>query len=182
MCFGSTLSYPHKRIFKPAPAPSTSRTRPAASSTRLAQDYNLYTSLAHSQDFLNLLESEHLVCSATATTKTELGIIQLWFNYFAASFYRELGIRFFWEAKERCSGSWCIHSCLPFCVWGSDVRSPNFVTPTPLLLLLKILAPNSKHLQGLHSDSCLNTKLNAISYTKNYRKMIPSSTSAQEFR
>jgi len=101
MCFGSTLSYPHKRIFKPAPAPSTSRTRPAASSTRLAQDYNLYTSLAHSQDFLNLLESEHLVCSATATTKTELGIIQLWFNYFAASFYRELGIRFFWEAKER---------------------------------------------------------------------------------
>ena len=85
MCFGSTLSYPHKRIFKPAPAPSTSRTRPAASSTRLAQDYNLYTSLAHSQDFLNLLESEHLVCSATAATKTELGIIQLWFNYFAAS-------------------------------------------------------------------------------------------------
>jgi len=121
MCLGSTLSYPHKEFLNPhphqvhpAPAPlqvqpasprsqssAGSRTGLANAGTRPAQDYNLYTSLAHSQDFLNLLESEHLVCSATATTKTELGIIQLWFNYFAASFYRELGIRFFWEAKER---------------------------------------------------------------------------------
>jgi len=30
----------------------------------------------------NLLESENLFCSATAATKTTLGIIQLWFNYF----------------------------------------------------------------------------------------------------
>ena len=30
----------------------------------------------------NLLESGNLFCSATATTKTALGIIQLWFNYF----------------------------------------------------------------------------------------------------
>jgi len=29
----------------------------------------------------NLLESGDLVCSATAATKTALGIIQLWFNY-----------------------------------------------------------------------------------------------------
>jgi len=30
----------------------------------------------------NLLESGYLFCSATATTKTALDIIQLWFNYF----------------------------------------------------------------------------------------------------
>jgi len=32
-----------------------------------------------------------VVCSATAVTKTALGIIQLWFNYFAASFFMALG-------------------------------------------------------------------------------------------
>jgi len=32
-----------------------------------------------------------VVCSATAITKTALGIIQLWFNYFAASFFMALG-------------------------------------------------------------------------------------------
>jgi len=31
-----------------------------------------------------------LVCNATAGRKTALGIIQLWFNYFAASFSRHL--------------------------------------------------------------------------------------------
>jgi len=39
-----------------------------------------------------LLESENLVCSATAGTKTALDIIQVWFNYFAASFFKALGI------------------------------------------------------------------------------------------
>jgi len=32
------------------------------------------------------------VCSATAGTKTALGIIQLWFNYFAAFFSRHLAM------------------------------------------------------------------------------------------
>jgi len=39
----------------------------------------------------NLLESEILVCSAMARMKTALGIIQLWFKYFAASFFKALG-------------------------------------------------------------------------------------------
>jgi len=39
----------------------------------------------------NFLESENLVCSAMAGTKTALGIIQLWFNYFATSFFNALG-------------------------------------------------------------------------------------------
>ena len=39
----------------------------------------------------NLLESENLGCSAMAGTKIALGIIQLWFNYFAASFIKALG-------------------------------------------------------------------------------------------
>ena len=37
-----------------------------------------------------LLESENLVCSATAGMQTALGIIQLWFNCFAASFFKAL--------------------------------------------------------------------------------------------
>jgi len=47
-----------------------------------------------------LLESGNLVCSATVATKTALGIIQLWFNYFATSFYKPLGIHFSREANE----------------------------------------------------------------------------------
>jgi len=46
------------------------------------------------------LESGNLVCSATAATKTASGIIQRWFNFFAASFYKTLGIHFSREAKE----------------------------------------------------------------------------------
>jgi len=49
----------------------------------------------------NLLESENLVCSATAGTKATLDIIQLWFNCFVTSFFKELGIHFVWEAMER---------------------------------------------------------------------------------
>jgi len=39
----------------------------------------------------HLLESENLGCSPLAGTKTALGIIQLWLNYFAASFFKALG-------------------------------------------------------------------------------------------
>ena len=49
----------------------------------------------------NLLVSEILVYNSTAATKTALGIIQLWFSYFVASFYRALGIYFSMEAKRR---------------------------------------------------------------------------------
>jgi len=41
----------------------------------------------------NLLESGILFCCPADTTKTALGIIQLWFNYFAASFYKAIGAR-----------------------------------------------------------------------------------------
>jgi len=37
-----------------------------------------------------LLESENVIYNATTGTKTALGIIQVWFNYFAASFSRHL--------------------------------------------------------------------------------------------
>jgi len=43
---------------------------------------HVYTSLAYSQDFTKIYWSGNLLCSATAATKTALGIIQLWFNYF----------------------------------------------------------------------------------------------------
>ena len=39
----------------------------------------------------NLLESENLVCNATTGMKTASGIIQFWFNYFAASFFKAFG-------------------------------------------------------------------------------------------
>jgi len=39
----------------------------------------------------NLPESEIWVCGAMARMKTALGIIQLWFIYFAASFFKALG-------------------------------------------------------------------------------------------
>jgi len=42
---------------------------------------HVYKSLACCQDFSNLLESD-LFCSATAATKSALGSMQLWFNYF----------------------------------------------------------------------------------------------------
>jgi len=42
------------------------------------------------------------VCSATTGTKTALDIIQLWFNHFAASFFRAFGMRVSREAKEKC--------------------------------------------------------------------------------
>jgi len=48
----------------------------------------------------NLLGSKNLFLSAKTRTKTAPGIIQLWFNYFVASFFKTLGIHFFGEAKE----------------------------------------------------------------------------------
>jgi len=44
----------------------------------------------------NLLENEKLVCGATASGKTALVVLQLWFNYFATSLFKALGtaIRF----------------------------------------------------------------------------------------
>jgi len=49
----------------------------------------------------NVMESGILFCCATAATKTALCITQLWFNYFAASFYKALGVHFSREAEER---------------------------------------------------------------------------------
>jgi len=40
-----------------------------------------------------LLQSENLVSIATVGTKTALGVLQLWFNYFVASFIKSLAIR-----------------------------------------------------------------------------------------
>jgi len=53
----------------------------------------------------NLLESGNLFCSATAMTKTALGTIQLWFNYFR-------GILVYTFPGRLMCGSWFIHSCL----------------------------------------------------------------------
>jgi len=44
--------------------------------------------------FENLLVSENFVRGASDRMKTALGILQLWFNYFAASFFKALLIHF----------------------------------------------------------------------------------------
>ena len=49
----------------------------------------------------NLLENGNLFCSATGATKTALGVLQLCFNYFALSFFNELGIHSSWEDEQR---------------------------------------------------------------------------------
>jgi len=49
------------------------------------------TSLAYSQISQNLAGERNAVCITTAGTKTALGIIQIWFNYFAASHFKALG-------------------------------------------------------------------------------------------
>jgi len=43
----------------------------------------------------DLLESENLVYMCHSQDETALGILELWFNYFAASFFKALGIYFF---------------------------------------------------------------------------------------
>jgi len=76
---------------------------------------NVYTSLACSQDFLKiLLENGNLFCSATAATKSGWVSPSIGSNIFAASWHT----LFLGGYAKRCPGSWFIHSCLPFCLWG----------------------------------------------------------------
>jgi len=48
-----------------------------------------------------LLESEYLVCNATASTNTPLGITQLWLPCFVASVFKALGIHSSRKVKEK---------------------------------------------------------------------------------
>ena len=50
--------------------------------------------------FLKSLVSESLFCSTTVGTKTALCILQLWLHYFAASFFKALGIQLSMESKQ----------------------------------------------------------------------------------
>ena len=70
----------------------------------------------------NIAGEWHLVCNATARTKTALGIPQFWFHYLPASFFEAIVIHFSHrEADERrCHGSPCILACLLSCVWVAN--------------------------------------------------------------
>ena len=59
-------------------------------------------------------------CSATFRTKIALGIIQLWFGYPTACFFKALGIYFSGETGERCHGSYCILSLASLRVYVDD--------------------------------------------------------------
>ena len=64
-----------------------------------------------------LLESEDLVCSTTAQTKTALVVLQLRLNYFATSFYKTFDICF--PGSLRYIPRWLMHSFLsPFLIIG----------------------------------------------------------------
>jgi len=53
---------------------------------------SMWRRLQHSPKiYQNFAAEWNVACSATARTKTALGITQLWFNYFAASFSMVLG-------------------------------------------------------------------------------------------
>jgi len=71
--------------------------------------------------FENRLESGNLLCSATGATKTPLCVLQLCFNSFALSLFNELGIHSSWEAKQRDTPVLCMHSCIPYCIWGWSI-------------------------------------------------------------
>jgi len=47
-----------------------------------------------------LLESEKIFCSSTARTKTAPGVLQLWIDYFEASFLKALGKNFSRQAED----------------------------------------------------------------------------------
>jgi len=88
----SDLTASHRRPSTPTPAtlPKAFHKEPGYMLSRGRQ--NMLRCLWHipkiSQNFAG---GWNVVCSATAVTKTALGIIQLWFNYFAASFFMALG-------------------------------------------------------------------------------------------
>jgi len=77
----------------------------------------------------NLLESGILFCCATAATKTAPGIILLGSNYFAASFYKALGVRFSREAKER-DAPILVHSLLSHFLYIGMISLPTFQCPS----------------------------------------------------
>ena len=68
----------------------------------------------------NVLESENLVCCATAGTKTALGILQLRFNYLATSFLKALGKLAYTFSESQMP--WCLFACPPLSllVYGDD--------------------------------------------------------------
>jgi len=74
------------------------------------------------------LESGNLLCSATAATKTALGVLQLCFNYFAFIFFNELGIHSSWEAKERDTPVVDAFNPVSLVVYGDD-QFANFSVP-----------------------------------------------------
>jgi len=69
-----------------------------------------------------LLECENLVRSATSRTKTALGIIQIWLNYFAACLFKALGImkHLSREAKDRDALVVSVFSPISIFEYGND--------------------------------------------------------------
>jgi len=74
------------------------------------------------------LEIGNLLCSATAATKTALGVLQLCFNYFALSCFNELGTHSSFEAKERDTPAVGAFTPVSLVVYGDD-RFANFSVP-----------------------------------------------------
>jgi len=69
---------------------------------------------------------EIFFCIVTAGTKNALGIFQLWFKFFVASFFKRLGIFFSREAGERNAPVVGAFTPVSFFVYGDDHPSlPN---------------------------------------------------------
>jgi len=67
-----------------------------------------------------MLESENLVSNATARTKTALGVIQFWLNYFTSFFFKALGIHVCSKATERGVSVVSVFHPFPYFVYKDD--------------------------------------------------------------
>jgi len=87
---------------------------------------HVHTSLAYSQDFSKIFWRVKLWSVALRPRRKPHWV---WSSFgsiiFAASWHTLL----LGDQAKRCRGSWFIHFCLPFCVWGWMVNLPIFRCP-----------------------------------------------------
>jgi len=96
------------------------------------------------------------LCSFTAGTKRIPSIMQLSLNI--SHLFKALGMHFSKEVKQRCTGSECIHSCLPVCLWG---WSPQFAN-----LSLNLSVPDRTPGHMTHTGQPKNSSIQGIEHFK----------------
>jgi len=78
----------------------------------------------------NLLESENMLCRATARKKAQWVLSSLASVISRHLLSRHLAFTFFQKSWGKCPGSWCIPFCLLYCVWGWLTQFANPCVPS----------------------------------------------------